>query len=717
MKKFLLLAAAAAVAAGCASEDAAWREQRQQALNRKRQIIYNNDGCDAVTYPADKPFSIEEFLLLRVANALGTKIDTISYGPEGSGFYCVSYPTRVGSMIEVNWPNPKWRTVTHDFVKLGTDPVAEVGKFCRKHNYEFFVSLRVNDTHDGGQSYEHPHFLASKFKIDNQHLLLGTFAKRTPYCTWSAVDFTHEEVRKHMIDMVTELLERYDMDGLELDFCRHMQLFRSVAWGGVASPEELDMMTDVMRRVRALAEKYGKRRGHPILISIRVYDSPGFCRAVGIDLDRWLEEDLIDIIIGGSYFHLRPWGKTAELAHRFGKKFYGSMDESRVRSPRMLPGRNTPPAYHARMSEIEQQGCDGIYSFNWEGKRALSNLFFAPEDLAPLPKFYFATQLNGSPESYLAGGRKFLELTELDPAAVPSPVTPDTTHELEIFIGDDFTRPGAARAKLLTSGRADTVYTLRVNGGKALAAAPDAKGICTFPLDPAELKRGSNRFSIGMKNDPGSGEPQMIVIYSGSHMLTGKMQPPWRRIYDSPGDAPEMIVENSLRLIDEGSAPGQRCGMLRPMPNYYPRPLVLSFDLLVESTDDPDGVTMRVADGKFVEVVRFEKNRISLKYGGKSAAFDTADRFHTYRITLDHGVVSVDADGKNLISGGSAVSVSDPASRLTETAENVVRMHDSSIYFGSLSSRGRSSSRWRNLRVNALDGTINDFVVEVYPGK
>ena len=68
----------------------------------------------------------------------------------------------------------------------------------------------------------------------------------------------------------------------------------------------------------------------PLLISVRVPDSVGFCRAIGLDLERWLAEDLIDMLVVGGYFRLQPWEESVALGHRYGVPVYAGLSESRV---------------------------------------------------------------------------------------------------------------------------------------------------------------------------------------------------------------------------------------------------------------------------------------------------------------------------------------------------------------------------------------------------
>ena len=69
--------------------------------------------------------------------------------------------------------------------------------------------------------------------------------------------------------------------------------------------ERGDMMTDFASR--RMTEEAGLARGRPILVAMRVPDSVDYCRDMGFDLPRWLEEGLVDLLVTTCYFQLNPW--------------------------------------------------------------------------------------------------------------------------------------------------------------------------------------------------------------------------------------------------------------------------------------------------------------------------------------------------------------------------------------------------------------------------
>ena len=92
-------------------------------------------------------------------------------------------------------------------------------------------------------------------------------------------------------------------------------------------------MTDLVRRIRRMTEEVGQRRGRPILVAMRLPDSVPYCRAIGLDIERWLADDLLDLLIPAGYLQLSPWETSVELGHRYGAMVYPALDESRVKEP------------------------------------------------------------------------------------------------------------------------------------------------------------------------------------------------------------------------------------------------------------------------------------------------------------------------------------------------------------------------------------------------
>src|SRR5690606_26100581 len=240
--------------------------------------------------------------------------------------------------------------------------------------------------------------------------------EKLPHGRWSSVDFSAPEVRQLCVDMFTEVCSNYDVDGIELDFCRHLELFREVAKGGKASSEQLDMLTDMMKSIREMTERIGLEKKTPILVSVRVPDSFGYCKDIGIDLESWMKQGLIDMVIASDYFRLNTWDYFVEAGNKYGVKVYAGLSEPRVKKEHPLLIRRQTPVFRARASAAWKAGVDGLYLFNQFNPQ--QPYFAEVDDPAKLKlknKLYFVTNRNGVPDKYLKDGSKYARLPLVTP--------------------------------------------------------------------------------------------------------------------------------------------------------------------------------------------------------------------------------------------------------------------------------------------------------------
>ena len=487
-----------------AQHDEAWEARRAEVVNRPRTFVYNTDGNDVYKWPSNLPVTVENFTGRRLRHALGTHISTIAYCPVSSGFGRLTC-RKAGEPYCVRSHRGQ-RYITADLFEMGTDPLELAVAFCRTNNLEVFVSIRFNDTHDAAGTFEKPDPLFPDFKRDNPDCLMGSpeKGKRPPFCAWSAVDFSHEKVRAHARKFVRELVENYDVDGIEYDFNRHTQLFKSVAMGGETSAAELDLMTGFMRELRAITEEAGRKKGRPIVVAMRTPDSVDYCKAVGIDLVRWFDSKLVDIWIGGGYFCLNPWAESAAFAHRYGVKFYASMDETRIpgvtarKNLPMLKGRMSIPFYTARFADAMASGCDGVYVFNIEESFLHKVASIDPLQTKGQETVRFAVDRGSGgyrPWHYLKDGGRFNNLPKIDPGE-PLRVKPSETYTFELFVaGDSLIGAPNATAKVMTNLPMGTKVTFSCNGRSFDCEVPRA-GVFVYTLPITALKSGVNAFAV-----------------------------------------------------------------------------------------------------------------------------------------------------------------------------------------------------------------------------
>ena len=486
-----------------------YRNLRNEKLNSPRNLIHNNDGNDVIYFPMDVRYSVENFLNIRSAGLPGSDVTTLSYTTIASGFGNFTHDTKVGEILtehgfEFGILNNS-RNIMSEMLDAGTDPIHENVKFARENGLEFFWSNRVNDTHDASHRTDKPYYLWTDFKEKNPQFLFGKIGERLPNGRWSSVDFDHQEVRDLCVDFYREVCENYDVDGVELDFFRHFELFKTVGRGGIASQDQLDKMTDMVRQIRDVTEKAGMKRGNPILVLIRVPTSPEYLKKAGIDIHRWIDEGLVDIVVGSGYFRLEFWEDFAKLGNGSNVKMYAGLSESRVREEHPLLVRQQNSVFRARAAAAWEAGVDGIYSFNEYNSRILYlSQIGQPDKLKVTNNLYFVTYRDYTASRYLVDGDQYFKLPRLSP-------TPGNHRKLEagkltydIELGDE---KSAARVFIpVWVGDVDPAdLTISLNGKPGTFTSAGDDGLLIYRVNQLAARPGINQLTLEYKGN--AGEP------------------------------------------------------------------------------------------------------------------------------------------------------------------------------------------------------------------
>ena len=375
-------------------------EDRKKQASHQRRIIMNNDGNDL---PSDLPVqevTPERFLEARTSPLVGSHVDAI--------FYCsgvFNAYSHQGDETEMHLTHGEW---AQELIRQGRDTLQILCDFGRGHGIEIFWSMRMNDQHDSG---DHP---LSQWKQDHRDWLMN-ISDGYPQWSWSAVDYTIPEVREKVFRVLQDVATRYAIDGVELDFFRHLILFKNQMKGEPVTEEHCEMMTGLIRRVRATMDQAAAQRGKPMLLAVRVPDSVGYCKALGIDLEAWLSEGLVDLVTGCGYFKLEPWENLAALGRKYQVPVYACLVRRRIMQGGEPEGATDLPCWRGEALAAWRGGVDGIYTFNrFDPRDQLFRELGDPDLLEELDRVD-QTVYSGPPDSHyfspgfwLKGGRDFI---------------------------------------------------------------------------------------------------------------------------------------------------------------------------------------------------------------------------------------------------------------------------------------------------------------------
>ena len=719
MKKLWLTIIALAMGWGIFAADDEWEAKRAAALNRSRRVLWNNDGCDLWYYPKDLPVTIENAKkrLHWGVDISKSKIDTLCYNPLATG-YLFTTATKAGERM-LKAPGPEYQAALGKLLELGTDSLALARDYAREHHIEFFASLRMNDIHDNNWINGTRPACFSEFKARHPEYLFGSLSSIPVAGSWTAMDFGRPEIRKLATDVIREFCANYDIDGIEFDFTRDPCVFKTVAWGNKVSDTELELMTKFMAGLRAVAEAEGHRRGRPILVALRVPSAPEYCRQLGLDIGRWCDLKLADILIADNWLMLDSYANTLAAGRRNGLKCYASVDNIAGEG---LEYEDRIAWSYGAIGEALLSGADGVYFFNWFAEHQIYDLA-TPEakDVIGRNKYYQASSwgMDILAPWYLNNGLTYSKRPILFPK-FPYPLASDHPCTVTFSLIDNFTDPELLERKPEITARLsfDTSdpgpIALSVNGAAPIIPAKRENRQFTFKIPPELLRVGENQFTI-LRRTPGPDNGSLYTILKGDALLNGVNYPPWRRFLKVEKlSETEQIIDHAYRLNDRSGKNGYGAALAYPLLTFPQKePLQMEFMMKVENSDHPDGVVLRLADGKYVEQIGFTPHRILLKYGRKNVNFSTNDKFHRYQVVMDRQRITLAADGRELVSAPLCARADDPANRLTEINDSVPGMHEHSLVIGSVTGPGTGSSLWKEVKINRHWVGLTGFTLQI----
>lgn len=386
-------------------------DSRQQFASKVRRIIWNNDGNDLAGLGPGEEVTEERFLAARFDGLAGSQVDAVSYCTGVFNHY--SHRSEVSELLCSDLV-PSRRL--HELHALGTDSLELASRHCRRHGRDIFWSMRMNDTHDSGVS-AHERALFTHWKRRHPDCLIAADGTEPPYAAgrWSALDYGCRAVREQVLRIIEDVLLRYDIDGVELDFFRHPHYFRPQFYGEKVREEDREMMSELIAGIRNLIDQFSAAAGRPLLVLVRVPDSLGYCGEIGLDLARWVRSGWVDLVIGGGYFHLQPWGTFCPEIRAMGASVHACLDGSRLESSENPEAASQGESLWECEAALAWQSADGIYLFNrFRTTQSMFRRFGDPTQLPPSTECARETAIRpgswATPQRWLKGGDAFLDL-------------------------------------------------------------------------------------------------------------------------------------------------------------------------------------------------------------------------------------------------------------------------------------------------------------------
>jgi Glycosyl hydrolase-like 10 len=354
-------------------------------FKQKPRIIYNDDSCGLrVIKP---PHSLEQVSTV-VDYMRDSQVDCVCWFMASDVAY--SYNSDIIDSINelyerdpdfVPAGKPLGKNFPLSMHKQGIDYLPLLIDKFHDADISFYGSIRMNDAHHKSKP---DGWLSSEFWKKHQDWRLWEVQDGFSYYN-ATLDYSHPEVRDQKTGVVREILERYDLDGIEIDFIRNPYTFQpSEAW------EKRQILTDYIAEIKGIVDEYSKKKGRELGLILRVPFEDEWHKRTGMDIKQWLEDGLIDILAMSNKSNnykqfVKPW---LSMCRKYNVLFYPSIEAGPMLNWKpdiTLPHGVLPPRDNAGMkpeNDVEEtvtfmrgmaqnyleQEPDGIYMFNYPCK-------------------------------------------------------------------------------------------------------------------------------------------------------------------------------------------------------------------------------------------------------------------------------------------------------------------------------------------------------------
>lgn len=476
---------------------------------------------------------------------INTYVDVYAESQVGQMLFC---PNGMRALFrsatrDALWDGADETTLAPNFAKFirnarllyerGIDPFTGFLARARERGISPWLTMRMNDVH----YTEFPDlFIHSTFWKEHPEL------RRVPWSVHAyadrALDYGQEPVREHALAFIAELLERYDTDGIELDWMRFVYHFRPGR-----EREGGEHLLSMLRKARGLADEAGRRRGRRIKLGARVPAQPETARRLGLDAIAWAKLGLIDQITPSPFFgtsdFTTPVALWAELlgSDRSRVTLAPSMDMGLVAYPGGKRRYIDPECVRGFAAAMLHEGADMVYLFNYQ---------------------YMLAHLDGrTPDSWIKTFRENLKVAGKTATLLPLP-------RRHIITYTDVVPLGVPTAALLPAElRFNRAYGFLMNLGPAptsgraqlVVALTEREGVRQTPIEarvnstlcppPRDISPCTTVPGEGI--DPRTGMHEVLIPAPDKTRLIA---------YDIPLDA-FIDGENLIELTPRGEQPQQ----------------------------------------------------------------------------------------------------------------------------------------------------------------
>ena len=325
--------------------------------------------------------------------------------------------------------------------EAGHDPFGILVQEFKDAGITALAGYRVNDHHGSPSSWtpwerEHTEWsLGKETGVWREHKAVGDRGWRE-IGDLRQMDYAIEGVRARRLALLQEIVTRYDVDGIQLDFGRTAPFLSE------PKREKAYLLTQFVRDVRTMLDEVsagGRRR--LVLAAILPWDLD-FCEREGLEVGRWIKEELVSYVSPGEWYYADwniPLAGWVELTRGTTCRLYPMTCTMVSSTTAISPGKRVflgddsqifdGPKIRSLAETFYSQGAEGIMFYNFHVSK-FENYYPVLRDWTDEAKirsmtrhYYYARRLKyvptehysfGLPDGYAPGEREAFTPFPLD---------------------------------------------------------------------------------------------------------------------------------------------------------------------------------------------------------------------------------------------------------------------------------------------------------------
>ena len=332
---------------------------RRPHMTDKKEVMFYTDGRHSSVYMHEPPMYKKQYVE-PIDELLDLGIDTITYAVGDCSV--LLYDTKVGEKWGHNvdlTDHPIWWKATRNLrsmIERGMDPLMVVCEHAKSKGFQFLPCLLLNLTHTSHGRVTNCRI--ADFTTDHPEWSVGPEPEypEAKYDTHGRLSYAVPEVRENRLKVVKELLCDYPADGIELS----MTIGIAPLIARKEVKEHTSTLTDWMKQIRDIGDNASQSQGIDKRIALRLSSTIEGNKEMGIDVERWIKDELVDTVIldnsGSDGFE----GQTDIL-----REFVQLTKGTNVKILAGIEATNntdlTPAVNYAAASNAYHVGADGVF--------------------------------------------------------------------------------------------------------------------------------------------------------------------------------------------------------------------------------------------------------------------------------------------------------------------------------------------------------------------